>query len=351
MNIITSNNQSRQDLRSIPFYKEKIPNKTRCSEDKRFQLELFDKEFALQFPYIQENIPSYINIIDFDLDYEDSAFAWQAKDLQAPSLVLVNKTNGHSRYKYILEEGIPWNKKTRATSKLFYDVTGFYKDIISADKITFKQKNLCPNALHKNYDLALEGNVVSLSQMAECLEGRRYKKEHSGVFILKPFVEYVRYGRNCTLFEYGRFFGYNVTKEANSLGDLKFMILQELKVKNETDIPFFFPKPLPAGELQSIARSISKYCWNHKDYVIQKTKNVGVMGFEPRRGRWIQPELFKAETSRRQQAGALFTAEKKKIKTLEILKPFLSSGKSIREIAKETGVSKSVVWRHLNGNL
>jgi hypothetical protein len=87
-----------------------------------------------------------------------------------------------------------------------------------------------------------------------------------------------------------------------------------------------YTPPLPSFEIRSIARSIAKYTWRHREWLSlsDSRKRDGIMGFEPIA--IDDPVARAAEIQRRQRAGSAFTAELKRNRIETAFSPYLLRG-------------------------
>ena len=131
--------------------------------------------------------------------------------------------------------------------------------------------------------------------------------------------DYAGLGRNCTVFEIARTKSYNLVRDywkPNGAVAFAKAVLELVEASNHTDIG----KPLDVRECRAIARSISKWTWQH---------------FTPAKFREIQK-------ARGQRKGA----EKRK-ELLPTAQSMAAEGKSLREIGEALGVSFKTVGNWL----
>ena len=292
------------------FHKN-LPNRPYCSNNKRIKY-IKHRDAALEMPYIQVN-HAIVNYIVFDLDYQGSALAARDNDLAEPTITAINRDNGHCHAIYQIDPIYPKTASIKSRT-LLKDIIDGYKDILKADRVITTQKQLIKNPLHQCWE-TITGEPVTLSEMAEYLPyGRQYNKQHPNWTPweqIGDFSQYISIGRNCTMFDFLRHYAYSIVNDCQSQDELNNSIFMLAAEKNIAELLKWFRTPLKQKELDDITKSISRWTWAHRGTLAQRTKNNGVMGFEPRTGKYIPPAQFEAETKRRQANGGAYAARQR----------------------------------------
>jgi hypothetical protein len=297
----------------LAIFKRNLPARPYCSDTKRIKY-IKHKNEAIKMPYIQCN-HTVIRQIVFDVDHEN-VFIARDLGIAEPALIVQNRHNPRSHQIYTIDP-IYLKTATDKAKRLYRDVVDYYKEQLDSDKVITTQKQLVKNPLSSKYDV-ITGKTCTLGEMAE------YIRSHMQLPLSKPaniehgireLEDCIDIGRNNTLFEFLRHHAYAWACGCNSYDDLYLKIFN-LGHRTNIDLQDYFPAPLSQGEIAQIAKSISRWTWAHRDAVSQRSKNIGIMGYEKRHGKYIPPARFTAETRRRQAQGGQYAARQRIINQL-----------------------------------
>jgi len=300
-------------MKTLNRYRDKLPDRPYCSQGKQLVLDfILPKEEALGFPYIQCNSPYRVNYLAFDLDYEGSAFGYEAHDLPPFTLCAVNPLNAHSHGFYEIPP-LPPRQCSKKALGLFRDVTKGYRELLCADKAITTQKQLTKNCLHPKWRVITHDRIYTLTELVEYIP-RDLKLRNLHVppvnkdLLIRPFEEVMTpYSRNCSLFEAGRFYAYAVVKDCRDYKALYDSVYLYIECLNLFEITRYFPVKVNDGELRSITKSVSKWTWNHRGLF---TYNRGAMGL-PKKP-YLPHDQWQEEIKRRESLGGKYRVNQRR---------------------------------------
>lgn len=286
-----------------------LPKRPYCSNSKKIS-KILPKEKAINLRYIQINHPLLVKYIVFDLDYEGSAFACDNMDLPPFTFTVINKLNAHCHGIYEIDP-VFLGTASKKTKKLLKRIIRSYKLILNADRVITKQKLLVKNPFHKDWELLCSGNIYTLSELAEYMRPIKTIKK-----VKKSPLDPA--SRNVTLFNYGRFYAYEIVSSCSNYHQLYRLINEYLLKLNAEEIPVHFRLPLPCREVNSITKSIARWVWDKKgDFMKNKNWNTGAMGFEKIKG--LTMHRYKKEVRRRQSLSGKRTSAIRRERTFKKL--------------------------------
>lgn len=327
-------NVNNQNIVLANFYNQ-LPDKVLFTDELSHGLRILPKEYTTARIYVGLN-QLYRHYIPIDLDRPDSLYAFRKAGIPQPTIMTVNKDNGHAHYLYALNKPVIFTDKSRLhPQEYFKEITESLEFQLDADPnfVGLITKNPLSNFWHT------ETNDVSfdLKDFKEYILNRlpkQFRKRNPiNRIINNPS------GRNCTVFDTVRFFAYNQVKFCDSQSELLSKVIQLA-----LDLNSQFDTPLPIRELQDTAKSVSKWTYQRKEFFYERRyKNRGIMGLG-------DSNLTLKE---KQQKGAKYSASIKanatKDKITNAIAELLRSGKKAtqREIAAHTGLNLETVNRHL----
>jgi hypothetical protein len=349
---------------ALQRFNDNLPYNPYCSSDKWLR-DIQAKEVAVKFPYIQVNYPR-INYLVFDIDYNGAVLAPEERNLPMPTITAVNRDNGHAHLLYELSNPVP-RTYSRTTSSLINDVKSAYRDILCADKCIIRQKQLIKNPLHSQWDINPMGggSQYGLVELAEYIP-KQWKIEQRRMMQFKPsfncssktFEECYdnnKHSRNCTLFDYGRYYAYSIAHEHQDSITLYREVLDFIKEANAVKVPKYFNVELPDEELLLIANSITTWIFKNK----QSFRKVcsGSMNLPTMKGKRWKPTEYKAEVKSRRQQSAYRTHDLRRQSTSE--KIVAAREQCIKDgvepttavVSKLSGINRTTITRSYYGLL
>ena len=179
----------------------RLSNKPYCSNDLDYGLQIRNKETALARKYIQANTPWNLSWLCFDIDYPcvlETTF--KEKTLPTPNFMIVNPKNHHSHLLYGIDKMVHLTDNASIDPiRYAHAVEIALRDELKAD-IGYTGL-IIKNPQHKHWiTQELNQNLWGLGELAEYLTlPNKIPKKELGIGL----------GRNCTLFELGRYFAYS----------------------------------------------------------------------------------------------------------------------------------------------
>lgn len=236
-----------QDSPILCQYINDLPDKPYCSDVKNF-CHIRTKKHAIKHAYIQPNHPARVSYIILDIDHPDGIHAaLYDTDLPPPHLIVQNKKNCHVHLVWrVINPIYMWGKARSAPIRLLARVERGMVLALGAD--TSYGSNLMKNPINdawytyttdaplEGYSLSELGRFVSLDDIATT-----------------EASEAAGYGRNCTLFDHLRHYGYN-----ESTASYSALVSYLTPIANQLNQQFAVSLHDP--EVMGIVRSIARYC-------------------------------------------------------------------------------------------
>jgi hypothetical protein len=335
---------------ALERFSRHIPYRVRASKRKYGQYE-YDRSFALQrFPYVQVNSLDMVHYVVFDIDHEYGEFADAVLELPSFTIAVVNPRNGHSHVLYEIDQ-YPAKVASAKSKQLMRFVTRGYRKLLDADRVITAQ-SLAKNPLSPKWKTYGSGQPHTLSELAESLQSRTERRQTVAELDPLSFERALdQSSRNCSLFNFSRFHAYHIVNQVHDLEHLCAEVIKILDQANRIDVPRYFDLPLPPAELVTIAKSVSKWTWVHRDQF--RLRNEGAMGLPSMKGTYRPPAEWEQEVKARQKAGGKYAAEKRKetsrmliTSSLEKLHSSLCRMPSMSDVQRDTGLSYKTVQRH-----
>lgn len=222
-----------------------------CTNNLEFGLKLLPSDKALNKRYVQVNNDKAIMNLVLDLDHTDPLI-FEKVNLPPPNFIVIDKNKGTSHLIYSLEKPI-------------------YKDYFDNNKtLNFFAK------IQQEYTRLLQGDPCYAGLIAKNPLNEHWKVWNINYFYPYSLTELAEYitlpqqiikrnaigqGRNCYLFDLIRKWAYKQVLFYKNNGateiDFRNVLLNQLQKANT------FQTPLSFNELKAIAKSISKWTWNH----------------------------------------------------------------------------------------
>ena len=332
--------QIREQIQSEVMHRfaENLPRMTYAGNGKKISHHIA-KSYAENYPYIKAN-GAVNHYIIFDVDHPD-CYMPEQYNCPMPTIIVMDryKLSNHSYYE--LDKPIPSQEHlSKASIKLLDFVKGCYKQILNADQIIIHQKMLSKNPLNPTWINHIGAKVFSLAELAEYIPNEikteYYRKDRH--YQLDPL------SRNCTLFDAGRYYAYDIVGGCISHEELYDKILIYVTELNNNNIPKFFNRKgkTKTREVKDITKSISGWTWKYRDCI--HSKNKGIMLLDK-----SQP------LEQRQSTGALYSHEKRKAttqdkitKAIEELKDKGIEKPTRTQIAETAKVSRKTVYNYIS---
>lgn len=240
-------------------FNENLPPRPNCTDD--FDNGVFQapKEKAINKRYIQPNYGVHHYIV-LDIDH-DNAF-WGDYDLPVPTIRTITRATGRSHWLYELKTPVYlWVNARPKPMRWLLDLEKTLT--IQAEADEGYKGNLTKKPLHPFWQVETYGNLYPLAELEEHVRKDtreqvqiRRKQENKS--------EYSALGRNCHLFDHGRFYAYPIVHTYKELESFYDSILQEILHENSVS---FTNNPLGTRECEGIAKSISEWTFKRKDTI------------------------------------------------------------------------------------
>ena len=203
-----------------------------------------------QKKYIEFNQPCLVSYFIFDLDYPESALAWQEENLPPPFWVAQNPKNGHVHICYRLLFPYPTTeiasiKPMQYAAKIQAAIGRKLKaDAGYSRKLT---KNPYNPAWRTMY---FTDKSYLLDELADYVVVKALKKSEQEQGL----------GRNCTMFQQGASWAYTAVMEFKQ-ANTPFQMWHNAVKDRLKDINAGFPEALPYSEVKATAKSIATWVW------------------------------------------------------------------------------------------
>lgn len=309
----------------LDLFTERLPDRPYCTDDLTFGLLIRPKLAAMRCRYIQPNTPFAVSWLVFDIDYPYAAFSWEDELLPAPSIIVINRLNGHAHLLYAIETPV-------------FNAAGHPKPIRLAAAIQdgFRQRLngdigysglMAKNPLHTHWSVIVHANAVyDLAYLAEWVDfdqlEKQRRKEERGL------------GRNCSLFDRLRHWAYRRVahyKDTAAVGEWEKAVLAQATQLND------FHNPLHEAEVRAIAKSTAKWCWSRFDIKASNERFSSLQAHRGKRGGVAS-------------GAARLAASQGKRKAARAMRAMRAEGKGYRQIADALGVHVNTVAIWLKSN-
>lgn len=297
-----------QDAPVLVNYVNDLYHHIYCTNHKGFCY-IRSKPHAIKHVYIQPNQPARITYIVLDIDHPNGIHtALYDTELPPPHLIIQNPENAHVHLVYRLSSPVyTWGKAKPKHIRYLARVEYGMARKMGAD-VSYGG-NLMKNPLNERWrtyttTAPLEG--YSLKELAEFVDLDLLPTN-------KEACNDKGFGRNCTLFDQVRPYGYNLAPST-------YKALVEQLTPIAQNFNNRFDVPLPQNEVNHIVRSIARYC-SKTDFTASH-KAFAQLQSNRSKKRWGD------NTERKKQA---------------LL--WLSEGVKIKTIAERLGVNRSTLTR------
>lgn len=280
--------------------KERLPRRPYCFDERGTSAFIRPTNQALQRRYIQLNAPLEKSWLIFDLDYADSAFAWEDANLPQPTVIVSNPENAHSHLFYGLKTPVCTSAEARIKPLRYAAaVEATYRVSLRADP--GYAGFIAKNPFHRDWRTDWGSRLYDLSELAEYVDR----------LISPPMrIEMAGLGRNCTLFEELRIWAYRSVLEYKRAGanfDLwNSGVLDQAQNQNS------FLQPLLFSEVKAVAKSVARWVWRSFSPATFSARQSarGKRGGRPCTTTlfgepWVQQGISRATFYRRRKSGLL----------------------------------------------
>lgn len=294
------------------------PRKPYCSDQKGAH-NIRTLRHAIKRPYIQANPPHLRVWSIFDVDRQGAALAWEDANLPPPTWAAVDRqtTRGHLVWGLSVPVLVDSPDMRQAPMRYLCAVEAAFRAKLEAD--TGFSGLMTKNPAHPLWRV-LRGpqQAYELAELAEWVDLPKH--------LPKKKPEEIGLGRNVTVFEWLRQYAYRHIRHYK--GDVRNYVLWQTHLNNRAlERNGDFTHPLQGNEVWHIAKSVSKWTWRTFDLEASDKRFSELQAHRGRMG-----GLAKGRANEDKQASARLMA---------------ATGLSLRAIAAELGVSKSVVGNWL----
>lgn len=324
-----------QDVPALRQFVDDLPRNPYCTNSKGFTY-IRNKQNAVRHRYIQPNHPKVCKWLAFDIDDPEALFTYSDNGLPPPQIIIKNPTNGHAHYLYRLTTPIgTGGKSSMKAVRYLASVQKALATALGADK--GYSGNLIKNPCYVKANAPKE--VLPIWAHEDEYEANGERDEHEtyivkGVqpsYTLAELASYLDldsmyeqtkqepandagYGRNCTLFDELRQFGYkHPSKDFNAL--IQHLTPIAENINNRFDVPLSY------NEVKHIIKSIARYCSktnfteSHKRFSERQAKRGAkggkvskrkpVADSERTRQPWLELGISQSTYYRRKKKGTL----------------------------------------------
>jgi hypothetical protein len=266
-------------MKAAEIFIDTLPDRPRCSDDLRYGLQVRGKHQAAKMRLIQPNTPMVKRWLTFDIDRDDSYFAYEQFDIPVPNFIAVNKGNGHAHYGYLLRSPVLcFDLSSGKPQRYLQSLRNGLTKRLGAD--VGYTETVCKNPVHEDWET--EWNIhrpYEIAELFDCLDKRDLKQKNDKAQIDTSL------GRNCAIFESVRHVAYKNVLPFQEMphGFDSFMaFVNSAAVQANT----LFPNPLSLQEIHNIVKSISKWTWQRFSAAefSEKQKRRSVLGHLARWG-------------------------------------------------------------------
>jgi hypothetical protein len=239
-------------MQAQTLFLERLPRRPYCSDNLEAGLRIRPTQTALRYRHIQPNPPLAVAwlVFDIDYDYPQAALRWDMPNHPPPTITVVNPQNGHAHLVYGLNTPVAMSDTAKdAPIRYAAAIQAAFRARLGADN--GYAGLIAKNPLHPDWQVEWVNKLYDLCELAEyvSLPKRIPARESFGL------------GRNCTLFDELRAWAYQwirvYKKNGASQTEWHGAIRGQAESLNQ------FEAPLSFSEVHAIAKSVSKWVWQH----------------------------------------------------------------------------------------
>lgn len=233
-------------------YLSTLPLRPYCTNRLGEKLLIRDRLRAAKFAMIQPNSPLSWQWLVFDLDGPDALMRAEDRGCPPPTVIALNRENGHGHLAYRLETPVSaFAKSSRKALKFFEDVERGMTRRLGADPAY--SGFLSKNPLSERWEVVWIAwrpyQLGTLNDYLDPADKQKLPKGAAGV------------GRNVSIFDDLRSYAYRqclrFKREGRSLEQFEVQLLDHAKALN-----FCFEVPLLFPEIKGIVRSVARWVWD-----------------------------------------------------------------------------------------
>lgn len=317
------------------------PKRPRAADDYTRGVQIMPKRAALECASIQLQPPDMRASISADLDSPESYTVIREMDFPTPQLIMVNPANGHAHAIWQLREPVGFGEATRRTpQRAFLDLQRQITTLYGADLGYPHYMVKTPG--HSRWHTVETG--AALYTMPEL-----YEAMPAGIRKLAAQQRAERQaqgeGRHSTLWEIGRRWAYGEARRFKRRGTRPQWyahVLAEFKALNS------FALPLPAREVESLARYVAGWTWDNAERL-----NGSVLDGEKRSliPSWKREALTEEQRTQRRSQGARYANAAQRNATDDAITAAIAElagegvhAPSVTLIAQRAGVTRPTVY-------
>jgi hypothetical protein len=299
-----------------------LPRRPYCTHDLSFGIKPLVAEKAIERAYIQPNRPNSLRYLVFDVDREDAALGWYDANLPQPTLIMRTRENGHAHLAYELSAPVYDRHASNKPMRYAKAIQKAYTLKLGADSGYVGL--IAKSPLSARWDVRVHNVAYDLSYLAEFVDlkplPRRAANDDSAL------------GRNCSLFNAGRKYAYEIVSQCVDERQLLLRVLNTCQNYNAEA----FSVPLWDAEVRSTAKGIAKWVWKRRSQI--RTPRQRIMQ--------LDESLPLAE---RQSLGARHIHEKRRNETeeklIQAIGELTARGQRVTkaQVAKLAGVSRVTI--------
>ena len=279
------------------------------------------RKSAIKYPYIVLNLPVQVAWLTFDLDHSDM-MAWERQGLPEPNFIVRDRQSGNGHITYAIESVCRSANASQAPLRYLKAIQRTMTRLLKADSAF--ANHVTKNPFSERWLTTwLHDKSFSLGDLHEYLPDTLDLPTFNASEALEIDVT----ARNCSVFDLTRHWAYrkvHLFKTNSTEREWERTLLDKAQsFANEVVCPK--RGSLPFNEISSIARSVSRWTWNH--YVTSTPTHRGIMS--------LDKDLTGAE---RRKLGAEYTHQVRREKTESKVR------QAIQELLdKEMPVTKTAV--------
>lgn len=243
-----------------------LPEKVRCTDNFEEGTKYQKKENALQKKYIEFN-QLYKKYIIIDLDYPNSAYAFEELNLPPPTIITINPINTYSHYKYELNTPVYYTENARRRPQLFYENVDMSLTTILRGDRDYVGK-FAKNPLSNHWKVIKHNVSYDLEQFKDYIDIAGHK-------VGRKFVDVLLGGRNVSLFNTLRFWAYAAVHTFDNYNLFQLSTDQQASYIN-TQFTNHTSGILGFKEVLNTSKSVGTWTWKHQNN-LGNLKNRGVM--------------------------------------------------------------------------
>ena len=256
------------DSRVLCEFAKRLPRRPYATDDLDFGVHILPRKSAITKAYLQIGSSTVRGYVPQDLDYEGAGAAWLDAEIPRPTIIAINRENGHAHAMW--ELAVPVRVEPFRRSARFYDaVERGLAHRLRADRGYAGM--LVKNPFSPRWAVHIYDRAYSLWELFQYLD--------QDDIAYRP-VLLSDVGRNCAIFDavrswaYARVAGFTDERQWAEAVNAKVVATRStfVNARGET---------LEYRELGSISKSVARWVWARRDQFTAgyHTPNRGALGF------------------------------------------------------------------------